>query len=326
MRALTYTRYGGPEVVAVTEVPQPKPAKGEILVQVEASAVNTGDWRIRAAAFPGILAIPGRLMFGLTRPRRQALGTEFAGVVAALGPGATRFQVGDAVFGFASGGGASAEYLSIAEEGAVALRPAGLSAQEAAALPFGGLCALAFLSDFAGLQPGQSVLIVGASGGVGCYAVQVAKALGATVAGVAGPDSQAFLTSLGVDVAYDYSATSLRQIEGPFDVVFDAVGAASPQDAWHLLREGGLFLPLNFGLREIGAALTNPLRRRKIRLAVNDDTAEALDKLSQMVTAGTLRPIIDTVFPLDEARAAHAKVETRHRQGAIVLSIAEPKS
>ena len=165
MKALTYTQYGSPDVIRISDLPKPTPAAGEVLVRVHASAVNTGDWRLRAAAFPGILALPGRLMFGVRRPKHTRLGSEFAGTVEAIGEGVTRFAPGDAVFGMSVGGGASAEYLTIAEDAAIAPMPEGIGFDEAAALPFGGQTALSFLVDYANIQPGQRVLVVGASGG-----------------------------------------------------------------------------------------------------------------------------------------------------------------
>lgn len=321
MKALTYTRYGAPDVVEISDLPRPEAGPGEVLIRVHASAVNTADWRLRAAAFPGIMAIPGRLMFGLTRPRNTRLGSEFAGTVEAVGPQVTRFAPGDRVFGMQPNGGASAEYIAVAEDSAVAPMPASLGFDEAAALPFGGLCALVFLQDVAALRAGQHVLILGASGGVGTYAVQIAKALGAEVTGISGPDSQAFVSGLGADHTVSYRDTRLEDLPGGYDLVFDTVGAARPAEVFGLLKSGGLFLPLNFGLPEIGAALTNPLRARKIRLEVNPDRAEDLARLTGLVEAGSLRPMIDTRFPLAEARAAHALVETRHRQGSVILTM-----
>lgn len=321
MKALTYTRYGGPDVIQISDLPRPEAGAGQLLIRVHASAVNTADWRLRAAAFPGVMAVPGRLLFGLTQPRNPKMGSEFAGVVEAVGDGVTRFAPGDRVFGMQPNGGASAEYIAVAADSAVAPMPEGLGFDEAAALPFGGLCALVFLQDFASLKPGQHVLIIGASGGVGTYAVQIAKALGAEVTGLSGPDSQEFVTGLGADRVINYRDTGLEDLPGGYDLVFDTVGAANPAQAFALLKSGGMFLPLNFGLREIGAALMNPLRDRKIRLEVNPDRAEDLARLAELVTAGKLRPVIDTRFPLEEARAAHAKVETRHRQGSVVLTM-----
>lgn len=321
MKALTYERYGGPDVVNVTDVEPPNPGENDVLIRVRASAVNTGDWRIRAAAFPGVLAIPGRLMFGIVRPRNRRLGSEFAGLVDRVGTSVERFKPGDRVFGMVTSGGASAEYIAVPEAAAIANMPAPLTFEEAAGIPFGALCALVFLGEFADLKPNQKVLIAGASGGVGAYAVQIAKALGAHVTGVAGPDSQEFVASLGADKTLDYRQTDLATLEGIYDVVFDTFGSISPKLSRSLLVEGGLFLPLNFGLREIGAALLNSFRRRKIRLAVNEDRMEDMVRLANLIEDGQLRPVIDKVYRLEAAADAHARVESRHKRGAVVLSI-----
>ncbi len=326
MKALTYSRYGPPDVVEIQDVPRPETGPKDVLVRVVASAVNTGDWRIRAADFPGILVVPGRLMFGFTKPRNRRLGMEFAGTVEAVGPDTTRFAVGDRVFGFASKGGASAEYLAVAEESAVAPMSSNLSFDEGAALPFGGLAALAFLTDFGALKADQDVLIVGASGGVGVHAVQIAKAFGARVTGVAGPDNQTFIMGLGADQAVDYTKTDLEIISERFDVILDVVGVLPPKAALRLLKPSGVFLPLNMGLPEIGAALLNVFRSRKVKLAVNEDTAEGLAQLTQLIDDGKLKPVIDSVFPLERAREAHARVESRHKRGSVVLRVSSEPS
>ena len=321
MKALTYSRYGPPEVLEIEDVPRPEIGPKDVLVRVVASGVNTGDWRIRAAAFPGILVIPGRLMFGLTKPRNRRLGMEFAGTVEELGANTSRFAVGDRVFGFSARGGATAEYLAIAEEAAIAPMSSKLNYEEGAALPFGGLAALAFLTSFGALKADQDVLIVGASGGVGVYAVQIAKAIGAQVTGVAGPDNQSFITDLGADQAIDYTKTNLEITAGRFDVILDAAGVLPPKAALRLLKTAGVFLPLNMGLPEIGAALLNVFRSRKVKLAVNEDTAEGLAHLTQLVESRKLKPVIDSVFPLERARDAHARVESRHKRGSVVLRV-----
>ena len=322
MRALTYERYGPPEVVRITDVPKPEAGPGEVLVHVHASGVNTGDWRIRSAAFPGVLAIPGRLMFGVLKPRNRRLGTEFAGTVEALGEGTTRFAVGDRVYGFVSKGGATAEYLAISQHAAIAAIPSSLSFEDAAAVPFGGLAALVFLTQFGALQVGQSVLIVGASGGVGAYAVQIAKAYGAVVTGVAGRENQELIHDLGADQAVDYTATDVSKLGARFDLILDTVGALSPSEAFKLLKTGGTFLPLNMGLREIGAVLLNRFRDETIKLGVNEDKAEDLATLNALIEDRKLRPLIDHVYPLDRASEAHARVEGRHKKGAVILRVA----
>lgn len=321
MEALTYERYGPPDVIRVEEVLRPSPKPDEVLIRVHASSVNTSDWRVRAAAFPGITALPARLIFGLFHPRNTRLGSEFAGVVEAIGADVKSFVPGQRVFGITSKGGASAEYLALPETAALAEMPDRLSFEEAAALPFGGLAALVFLEEFAGLKASQRTLIIGASGGVGIYAVQIAKALGAHVTGLSGPDSQALVRSLGPDMTLNYKMTKLSDIADRFDVILDAVGVVAPRQARKLLRRGGLFLPLNVGLRELVAALLNPFFNRKVRLAVNPNTAKDLERLTRLVRDRKVQPIIDTVYPLSAASAAHAHVETRHRKGAIILSI-----
>ena len=231
MKALTYQRYGPPDAIRVEEVPRPTPKPDEVLIRVHASSVNTSDWRIRAAAFPGITALPARLIFGLFRPRNTRLGSEFAGVVDAIGADVKSFVPGQRVFGISSKGGASAEYLALAETAALAEIPDSLSFEEAAALPFGGLAALVFLEQFASLKANQSILILGASGGVGIYAVQIAKALGAHVTGLSGPNSQTLVSSLGADVTLNYGTTKLSDISDRFDVILDTVGVVAPRQA-----------------------------------------------------------------------------------------------
>ena len=321
MAALARSRYGPPEAVVTVRRPVPALRAGAVLVRVEASAVNTADWRIRAGAFPGVLAVPGRLMFGILGPRNPYLGSEFAGTVARIGPGVTRFRPGDRVFGIVGSGGATAEYLAVPQDAAIAPIPESLAAHEAAALPFGGLCALTFLSDYAGLRPGQRLLVVGASGGVGCYAVQIGKALGAHVTGVASATSAAALRALGADAAIDYAATRPADWPTGFDAILDTVGSLTPRAARRLLGPKGRFLPLNFGLREIGAAALNPLRDRKITIAVNEDTADGLARLAAMVEDGRLRPVVGHRFPLNRAHEAHALVQSRHRRGAVVIDL-----
>ncbi len=322
MLAMQYTKYGAADVVQPVLIETPKPGAGQIRVKVEAAGVTTADWRLRASAFPGGLWLAGRLMMGLFRPRRKTLGGDFAGVVDAVGEGVTSFKPGDPVFGF-SQFGAHAEYLVMPATGAVVHRPATLTAVEAAALPFGAICALDFLRDQVRLTAGQTVLIVGASGGVGVYAVQIAKALGADVTAVASGANAALAMDLGADRFVDYKSVELARLPEQFDLIFDTVGALDFSTAKGLLRPAGLFLPLNFGLKDIGPALL-PARgnRPRMKLHVNTDTQDHLKTLCEMVEAGALRPVVDQVYPLRAIAAAYAHVESRHRRGAVVLKVA----
>ncbi|WP_068114523.1 NAD(P)-dependent alcohol dehydrogenase [Tropicimonas marinistellae] len=323
MKAIKYDQYGPASVLDLREVPRPEPGRGELLVRVAASAVTTADWRLRASAFPGGLWLPGRLMTGLRRPRKNILGGAFAGEVVALGEGAETegFSVGDPVFGF-SGFGAHAEYLAMPASGAVVKRPEALSPAEAASLPFGGLSALVFLRDVAKVQPGHRVLIVGATGAVGALAVQIARALGAEVTGVSSTPNLGLARELGAQHVIDYRTESIAETGRRFDVVFDTVGALDFAAARGVLAAGGVFAPLNFGLREMAQALFNPLRRdARLALAVSGDRKADLEELAGLVASGNLRPVVDQVYPLAEARAAHLAVESRHRRGTVLLAM-----
>lgn len=321
MKAAVYSEYGNADVVRIEDRARPEPGPGEILVKVAFGSVTTADWRLRAAAFPGILAIPGRLMFGLRGPRSGVLGSEFAGEVAALGAGVQGFEVGQAVFGFVMLG-AHAEYLVVKAEGAVLPLPEGLSLADAAALPFGGLSALVFLRDFAKVRPGQKVLVVGASGGVGAYAVQIARAMGASVTGVASGENEGFVRGLGAEDFIDYRTQNLRDLDGTFDAVIETVGAAGFKDVRHLLGKTGVFVPLNFGLREVGQALkTSALGGPRVRIGVSGDTKADLAILADWVTEGRIKPVVERRFPFDAIREAYAHVEGRHRRGAVLLEI-----
>jgi NADPH:quinone reductase-like Zn-dependent oxidoreductase len=322
MKAAVYKQYGGPEVIRMADIAKPTPGKSEILVRIGAAGVTTADWRLRAAAFPGLISkVAGRLMFGVFRPRKRVLGSDFAGTVAEVGPGVTEFAEGDRVFGFHFGG-AHAEYAVVKADGAVLKTPEGLSDTEAAALPFGALSALEFLDRFAGVKAGQRVLIVGASGGVGAYAVQIAKALGAEVTGVASGRRADLVTGLGADHFVDYRETRAETLTGPYDVVFDTVGAMSYPDAAHMLAAGGRFVPLNFGLSDMGHARKARRNGHEVILKVNGDTKVALARLTGLVAEGKLRPVIDTVYPFAAIREAYAHVESRSRKGAVVLDLA----
>ncbi len=323
MKAATYHRYGPPSVVTIEDVPRPEPAADEILVEVAASSVSTADWRLRASAFPGILWLPGRMMTGLFRPKKPVLGVDFAGRVAAAGAAVTSFAPGDRVFGFA-GSGAHAQFLAIKETGAVAQMAEGQGFEEAAALPFGALSALVFLRDVAELQPGERILIGGATGGVGVYAVQIAKAMGAEVTGLASAANLTLLAELGADHAVDYRSGDAGR-HGPFDVIVDPAGHMSFAQARPMLIEEGRFVPLNFGARELWQALWVRLTgRRRILISVSGDTKEDLIHLRGLVESGAVRPVIDSTWPLDRIAEAHAKVETRHKTGAVVVSIPAP--
>lgn len=319
MKAIAYTRYGGPDVLKLIEMPAPTPKAGEIQVHVTAGAVTTADWRLRASAFPGGLWLAGRIYAGLFKPRKPVLGACFAGTVSALGDGVTDWQVGQRVYGF-SGGGAHAETLTISADKAIAPTPETLTDAEAAALPFGAICALSFLRDIANLKAGQRILIIGATGGVGVSAVQIARHMGAHVTAVCSAANHTLARDLGAEEVIDYHKTD--PLKGPeaYDVVFDCVGASTFARAIPVLKPGGLYLPLNFGIKQLLNGL-RPKRKdgKHMRLHVNGDSKEDLHILNQMVSSGALRSVVDSTHPLADAPKAHTRVASRHARGTVVL-------
>ena len=321
MKAFVYDRYGPSDVLRCVELPKPEPGPGEVLIRVRATSVTTADWRLRASAFPGLMWVIGRLMFGLFKPRNKVLGGDVAGDVVALGPDVESFAIGDPVFGHVGKGG-YAEFAIAKADGAIVPMPESLTYAEAAAMPFGALAALVFLRDFAKLSSGQKVLIIGASGNVGVYAVQIAKVLGAHVTAVASEQRADLVRSLGADEFVDYEREDPKMLDDRFDLVFDTFGALSFVDARQILQPHGLFLPLNFGLID---ALKNLIfgwaRTQKMITAVNNDTRKDLETVVDLVGNAQLQPIIDQVFPFDQLVSTHEYVEARRRSGCVVIEL-----
>lgn len=321
MKAAFYNTYGDPEVVSVRHIPVPIIGDRDVLIKVKSSAVSTADWRFRTSNFPGIFWLPGRLMAGLFRPRNKVLGTDFAGQVAKAGASVDRFKVGDRVFGFCMQGG-HAEYLAIDAAKAVSSMPETLGYESAAAVPFGGLAALGFLRDFAKVQAGQKVLVIGASGGVGVFAVQLARLMGADVTGVCSADNLDLVRSLGANHVIDYGSEDFTNKITTYDVILDTVGATSFAKCKRVLTTNGVFVPLEFGLREMWQALVTSIRRgKRVIVNVSGDSAEDLAYLSDLLDCGDIRPVIDAVYPLDQIANAHRRVESRHKTGAVVVSV-----
>jgi NADPH:quinone reductase-like Zn-dependent oxidoreductase len=307
MRAVIADGYGAPEVLRVVEVAKPEPKSNEILIKVKAASLNSADVRLRSLdagdGLKGALAkIVLRLVLGMRKPK-QIHGSVLAGVVEEIGDEVTRFKIGDEVYamtGFSFG--AFADYCALPDKRAMALKPKAASFEEASTIPFGGNTALYFLRK-AGVSTGKKVLIYGATGAVGTSAVQVAKYLGAEVIAVSGPDGVELTKELGATRVYNYKETPLKDIEGTFDVVFDAVGKITKDKAAHLLAKDGGYVTVD-------------------SLDVAKELSSDLVELAQMYDEGELVATVDKTFDLDEIVEANRYVDSGRKKGNVVIRIA----
>jgi NADPH:quinone reductase-like Zn-dependent oxidoreductase len=322
MLAASCRRYGAPDVLKIEEVARPTLKADEVLVRVRASSVTSGDVRMRAFTGAGIFWLPMRLLFGVLRPRNPITGMEFAGTIAAVGKGATGFRVGDAVFGMKIGG-ANAELLAVREAGAIAAKPDGLTLEEAAVVPFGALSALAFLRDFVQIKPGQKILIHGASGAVGVFAVQLAKHFGAHVTGVCSTANLDLVTSLGADQVIDYSKTDFTRGPDVYDAILDTVGGTSFSRSKRVLAPYGRHVFVVQTLTQLLQALWTSMRRGKRAIVgfSSGDSKEDLLLIKGLIETGRIRPMLDRTYRLPDIIDAHRYVDTGRKRGGVAISI-----
>lgn len=296
MKAVVYQKYGSPEVLEVRDIPKPSPKENEVLIRVHATTVTAGDWRLRKA--DPFLA---RIFNGLFKPTRvKVLGFELSGIIEEVGKKVTDFKPGDTVFaqcGLRFGG--YAEYACLPVNDLIAIKPSNITFEEAATVPVGGLTALRFIHQ-AGLKEGDKVLIYGASGSVGTYAVQIARALGAEVTAVCSSDNIPMVTSIGAHHTIDYKTTDFTTINRQFDFILDAVGKTSKSACKSLLKPGGKYLTVN----------GNPKR-----------SPDDLQQLKSLIEAGSIKPVIDRTYTLEEIREAHAYVESFRKKGNVVVRV-----
>ncbi len=326
MKAIVYTEYGPPDVLQLKEVEKPTPKDNEVLIKVYATAVTAGDVNARGFVFVprGFGPLP-RLMFGLRRPKRTILGMEFAGEVEAAGKDVKSFKEGDQVFGETGMSfGAYAEYLCQPEGGCMAIKPANTTYEEAAAVPFGAFAALYFLRDTANVQRGQKVLVVGASGGVGSYAVQLAKYYGAEVTGVCSTKNLETVKSLGADKVIDYTQEDFTQNGETYDIIFTSVvGKASFSSCKNSLKPRGLYLAVAGGLQEFAQMLwTSMMGGKKVLAGEASARQEDLIFLKELLEAGKIKPVIDRCYPLEQTAEAHRYVDKGHKRGSVVITVA----
>lgn len=322
MKAITHTRYGTPDVLQLTEVERPRLLADEVLIEVHASSVSTGDFRSRASAFPGVMWLPGRLYVGLFRPKNTILGGDVAGRIVEVGEDVTRFAVGDEVFGYC-GVGSNAEFVAMQENDVLMRKPENLTFVEAAAIPNGALCAHDFVTKLGEVKAGDEVLVVGASGGVGSYAVQIAKHLGAKVTGVCSTDNVELVRSLGADHVVDYRNEDFRDNGVVYDVIIDTVGATDFVSCQRSLSATGRHVFVAFGPRELWQMFRTAKKARKVVCGVMAPSLEAMEAITAMARSGALKPVFDRTYPLHETAAAHAFVEAGGKRGSVVITVAE---
>lgn len=323
MKAIVCFEYGSAEVLQIVEVKTPQPRRREVLVRIHATTVSAEDPKMRAFDHPALHCLPVALLFSYPRPRKGIWGMEFAGMVAAIGEGVTRFSVGDRVFGYTGIGlGAHAEYRCLPETGVLARIPPNMTYAEAAAVPNGALTALTYLRNLGGLRSGENILVYGASGAVGSAAVQLAKALGANVTGVCSTRNVSLVKSLGADEVIDYTRQDFRQRAARYDIIFDTVGRTSMKDAKASLTRHGRYLVTVFGLRDCLRMLWTSLWRgqRMIGGASNFYwKPEDMDVLCTLIADGRWTSVIDRTYPWVEVAQAHRYVEEGHKRGNVVL-------
>ena len=323
-RAIEWVSYGSPEGLRLVERRKPTPGDHELLIRIRSTIVSAGDCELRGLRFSIGMRLLVRMLMGFTKPRHRILGQDLSGEVEAVGKDVRRFRVGDQVFGTTGFGfGAYAEYICLSEKsgaGAVAIKPSNMTHEEAAAVPTGGLEALHFLRKAGGLK-GRTVLINGAGGGIGRFAVQLAKESGADVTGVDRTGKLELLRSIGADRVIDYTREDFTQGGATYDVIFDVVGTSSFPDCVAALHEEGYYLLGNPKLStRVRGKWTSTFSRKKVIFGAARQRAEDLVVLRELIEAGKVRSVIDRRYSLDQVPEAHRYVETGLARGTVAIS------
>ena len=331
MKAVVYTEYGSPDVLQLREVEKPTPKDNEVLIKIYATPVNYGDLIARRFSevsprefnMPFLFWLPAKFAIGLRRPKNTRLGSELAGEIEAVGKDVTRFKQGDAVFGYRGMSmGANAEYLCMPEDGSMALKPTNMTHEEAATVPYGGLTALTLLRK-ANIQPGHKVLINGASGAIGSYALQLAKYYGAEVTGVCGTPRVEMVKALGADKVIDYTREDFTRNGETYDLIFDVLGRSSFARCKRALKPNGRYLLASFKMKQLMQMLiTSKIGSKKVICALSNESPEDLVFIKELIEAGKIKTVIDRCYPLEQIAEAHRYIETGHKTGNVIISLA----
>lgn len=328
MKAVICTKYGPPEVLQLQEVAKPVPKDNEVLIKIHTTTVTSGDCRIRSFTVPPAFWFAGRLALGITKPRNAILGSSLVGDVEAVGSAVTKFKIGDVVIAVAGQHnlGAYAEYICMSENSVILCKPETVSDAEAAAMPFGGMTAMYFLQE-GQIQPGQQVLINGASGAVGTFAVQFAKHFGAEVTGVCSGANIELVKSLGADRVIDYTKEDFTQNGQTYDIIFDTVGNTNLSQCRNAIKENGVYLHAVMVMAGIKSWWYKRTTGIKVVGGTFSDNAEyrlsLLRPLLELVEQGKIKPVIDRTYPLEEIVEAHRYVDTGRKKGNVVITVVD---
>jgi len=325
MKAVLHTRYGPPDELQLTEIEKPVPQEDEVLIRIHATTVTSSDCNVRNFTFaPQWSRLPMRLfVFGASKPKTNILGIDLAGEIEAVGANVKQFVEGDQVFGRPDPAmGAHAEYICIPDDGVLAKKPVNATWVQAACLPLAGNTALYFIRDLVDIKAGQKILINGASGAIGTYAVQLAKYYGAEVTGVCGTRNLELVKSLGADQVIDYTAGDFTQSDQRYDVVFDVVGKTSFSRCKNLLKEAGLYVTALPSLAIILQTIwTSMIGSKKVKFGDALGKTENLLFLKELTEQGKLKSVIDRSYPLEETAEAFKYVESGHKKGNVVINV-----
>ncbi|TGL59074.1 NAD(P)-dependent alcohol dehydrogenase [Leptospira ognonensis] len=321
MKAITYRNYGTPEVLRLEELPKPEPKANEILVKIYATAVNSGDYRLRKPD-PQVV----RLVFGLFKPRNPILGIVFSGEVEAIGKNVTKFRVGDKIYGM-SGMKMStyAEYICLSESATIDIIPDSMPKEEAATIPFGTMTAYHFLTK-SKIKSGDKVLIYGASGSVGVAAIQLAKAFGAEVTAICSSVNSDLVKKLGANHVINYDKQDFTDTKETFDIVFDTLGKYVPNTFLPLLKMNGCLILCNASAAQMFWALWKNLTTKyTFLIGVSSEAVENLKAISKLISENHISAVIDKRFPLESMSLAHTYVEAGHKKGNVLIDISPAK-